>query len=641
MADKIITANSNVMFRHGMQSALDTIRTGKKAISGTFYLTDDTHRLYVGQDGGDAVPVNEGITTITNIGDLPTATTLNAGQFYYISGTGYNILAVSNGSKWIQINSNTDTVYEYSGAMTDIEDGAKITLTMSGKVTGKDDGGVDSDLDDQVYSFTIKGADDSEDTGIIITTDLTDTTNPIIKIDGSNLYHTLSYGVEDAGTANATASSFVRGGTATLTVESADEQESSDVKIEAGLNIAIEENSSKTGFKVSAKDTELSSAKGYNANYQVIALSASNYEANKYYTFDAVSNTYVKETGAFDATKTYYALINGFEISVKDTNGNRVKAEIDPKIAYGSTGSAMAHFIDGTALLDVYTKAEVDNLQIEFDAMHYQGTTDGTNLPTSGVSAGDTYKASAKFTLDGTQVTIGDLLIARGDEGADGYLSTITWDVVPSGNEDTKYFATKLTNGAKLMELPLGAKTTDELDSVYGIIVNGDGQTANSLPPITVSESWDASGKINTLTVNHKEATYDASNISTNTDSEVTDDQDSSLTGATKTAHLQHELTFETVSEVVRDVYGHVTRVNTKEVHVVDTNAVPEAVTVDVSSENNAATVSTKYSLKHRSGDVLDSAADSFSITADVATSNIRITHTGDAIALSMVWGTF
>ena len=601
MADKIITANSNVMFRHGMQSALDTIRTGKKAISGTFYLTDDTHRLYVGQDGGDAVPVNEGITTITNIGDLPTASKWNAGQFYYISGEGYNILAVSNGSKWIQINSNTDTVYEYSGAMTDIEDGAKITLTMSGKVTGKDDGGVDSDLDDQVYSFTIKGHDGDETTGITITTDLTDTTNPIIKIDGSNLYHNLSYGVADAGTAHVTASSFVRGGTATLTVESADEQESSDVKIEAGLNVSIEENSSKTGFKISAKDTEI----------------------------DSVGISPVAE---------------GFEIVVTDTNGNSVDDTFNPVIAYGNADSeghyTTAVFENGTALLDVYTKAEVDNLQIEFDAMHYQGTTDGTDLPTSNVSAGDTYKASAKFTLGSTQVTIGDLLIARGDEDEDGYLSTITWDVVPSGNEDTTYFATKLTNGAKLMELPLGAKTTDALDSVYGIVVNGDGQT-ETLPPITVSESWDASGKINTLTVNHKEAAYHTSNISTNTESGDTDDQDSSLTGATKTAHLQHELTFETVSEVVRDAYGHVTRVNTKEVHVVDTNAVPEAVTVDVSSENNAATVSTKYSLKHRSGDVLDSAADSFSITADVATSNIRITHTGDAIALSMVWGTF
>ena len=85
---------ANVLFKRGSQSALDAIRTAKTAVEGAFYLTEDSHRLYVGTVDKDAVPVNEGITTVTTIQDLPDPSgmtsqekALMAGQFYYISGT--------------------------------------------------------------------------------------------------------------------------------------------------------------------------------------------------------------------------------------------------------------------------------------------------------------------------------------------------------------------------------------------------------------------------------------------------------------------------------------------------------------------------------------------------------------------------
>ena len=71
---------------------------------GTFYLTTDTHRLYVGQ-GTDLCPVNEGVTTVANVEGLPeTAVT---GSFYY--ATEENILCVYNGQTFVQINPDTDT----------------------------------------------------------------------------------------------------------------------------------------------------------------------------------------------------------------------------------------------------------------------------------------------------------------------------------------------------------------------------------------------------------------------------------------------------------------------------------------------------------------------------------------------------
>ncbi len=596
MADKIIAANSNVVFRHGTQAALDKIREQGTAVSGTFYLTDDSHRLYVGQEGGDAVPVNEGITTVTSINNLPTASKLNAGQFYYIAAEGYNILAVSNGKQWIQINSDTDTVYSYTGKIEGTTDGATVEMTLSGTVTGADNGDQE-ETTTQAYSFTIKGYDESEDTGIVITSDPNSNT---IMIDGSNLYHTLSSEVTEEGTVGTTTANFASGGVATLTVKSADETASSKITINAGNNIAITETADADGnIVIHAKDTELASVTG----------------------------------GTNKDTP-------GFVITVTDTSGNSKTGTIDPVIAYGQNGTAKAHFNQGTAILDVYTKGEIDSLQLKLDALHYKGVCGETTLPSNNVSIGDVYKANEDFTLDGKSVTIGDLLIAQGTEGDNGYIASITWEIVPSGNEDTTYFAEQLTNGARLMERPLGYGT-ENLDSVYGIVVNGDGQAENSTPPITVSESWDNKTKVNTLTVNHKTA----SNTVTNIEKVLAEDNQDTLSEEEKTSYLQSELTFRTVSEVVRDAYGHVTEVKTKPVHIVDTNAIPDQSVITVSSDpdENYAVVTTYYTLKQRDSDVLTSSTASLCIKADKNTSNIRVSSadSGNVVNLSFMWETF
>ena len=41
---------ANVLFKQGLQSSLKTIRDNLCAIEGTFYLTTDTHRLYLGDN---------------------------------------------------------------------------------------------------------------------------------------------------------------------------------------------------------------------------------------------------------------------------------------------------------------------------------------------------------------------------------------------------------------------------------------------------------------------------------------------------------------------------------------------------------------------------------------------------------------
>ena len=97
--------NLKVMFKRGTQDALANYISGTTAAAeGTFYLTTDTNRLYVGKDG-KAVPVNQGVIAVDQLPDSANKT--EVGQFYYLKGQ--NILAINSGGKWVQINPDTDT----------------------------------------------------------------------------------------------------------------------------------------------------------------------------------------------------------------------------------------------------------------------------------------------------------------------------------------------------------------------------------------------------------------------------------------------------------------------------------------------------------------------------------------------------
>lgn len=92
-------ANLNLKFLRGLQAALPSAGT-----DGYFYLTTDTHRLYTSIDG-KVTPVNEGVTTVTNVAALQAITGAVPGDFFYC--TAENILAVFNGQEFVQINPDT------------------------------------------------------------------------------------------------------------------------------------------------------------------------------------------------------------------------------------------------------------------------------------------------------------------------------------------------------------------------------------------------------------------------------------------------------------------------------------------------------------------------------------------------------
>lgn len=193
--------DTNVLFKRGQHSQLfNSDGTPKITIQdGTFYLTEDTNRLYVGQRASseanaeiNLIELNKSITTVNSIAELPT-TGVEVGQFYYVVGGndpkaenthGGNILAVVTGFEgdgqggrgkpiWIQVNpdTNTDTGYEYfeKGANTGMvvssptvetaNNRIKYTITLHPKKTGVNGASTSTTLSDITADFYVNSSD--------------------------------------------------------------------------------------------------------------------------------------------------------------------------------------------------------------------------------------------------------------------------------------------------------------------------------------------------------------------------------------------------------------------------------------------------------------------------------------------------
>ena len=118
-----------VLFKKGSQNNLNNL--GPEAISpGTFYITEDSHRIYFGvTEGGKnkVVPLSSVVTVLSSESELPGAGTDAAknliGQLVYLQNE--NILCItSNGDSWVQINPDTNTfVDRYTTATTGDDEG--------------------------------------------------------------------------------------------------------------------------------------------------------------------------------------------------------------------------------------------------------------------------------------------------------------------------------------------------------------------------------------------------------------------------------------------------------------------------------------------------------------------------------------
>ena len=441
---------ANVLFKQGTQDKLDQIRTARSAAEGTFYLTSDSHRMYLGIANGDAVPVNEGVTTVATLDDLPkNYTKLHAGQFYYV--THDNILCVFNGQSWVQINPNTNTYIKELKIDIAQVDGVADTVSLNISV-------VDNEGQSYGKTFNIKGAQGTQVTknaagDVVITGD-----KYTVSADYSNTTHVASLKLDSTNTTN-----------------------DSKIDIKEGANIHFSKNAdgSLTLAADNARVDTVTSGNGSNKNDS---------SANKLGFYVEVSDT------------------------EGNTGSTHIDPVIT--VGSTGTFISEVHLVNGKAALPVYSIEEIDKKFVGLDAMSYKGTVgEGGSialLNTGTLQNGDTYLCAGAWSqnINGTSYKAkkGDMLICRGTEaGANGYitLATLIVDVVPSGDDalaDTTYVVVPTDNGFRITDMSgsnVGGMTIAG-DSFISISDSKD--TTNGVNTVSIKHNKVTSAATSTMT---------------------------------------------------------------------------------------------------------------------------------------------
>ena len=532
---------ANIMFKRGLQANLP-----QTAVDGSFYLTEDTQRLYVGIGENNApVELNRTIRSVESLTALnalkgPVGSNANngvaVGDFYYVAGgansVSGNILAYCSAvdatgkPTWVQINPDTNTKLATSTSA--------VTKTAVGS-------GVNS--------------------GVKVATSVQDTEG-----------RTASGDFQIVGSENITVA-LVNGQIKISTPDGSDT--TYEIKTQANSNkgtILLDSTGTDSSINIGGKNSDVTVTSDDSGNITI-----------------GVADMRTKSI-AVDAAPSSG---NGFDLKV---DGMDV-GDFDPTIKLGDNEAI--HFVDGNATLPVYTKTEVDtkvsNSLKTFDAMAYKGTVSKSNASTKLASTGnvgDTYKAAEDITAP-VKANTGDLIIATGTDGA------VTWDVIPSGDDQTITGAAT-TSGISISDQ---SGTLAEISVVKGSKINVSNST---------------SGKKTTLTVGHEAIT-----------------QPTPVAGTAVTQTAKNNAEFTAITDITEDGFGHVTGITTKKITVVDTHNDVSGVETLVSGSNNV--VTTDISVSTTDG---TTESGSFSIGA-AADSIIKVTGSGSATTLALEWGSF
>ena len=587
-----VLKDAKVGFLTGAQSSIDTMLSkgaNAGAKHGYFYLTKDSHRLYVGNSDGSISAVNEGVQTVTYLGDLPTLQTAAdkvayTGRFFYVqykeSTAGQvdsniaNILCVYNGSTWVQINANTDT-YINSNTYTTSTTGATATITNA---IGSTDGGSVTGKFEIVTAGGIKIANTAGKTNSVTLT-------------GDKF--TLAAG--DGAT-----------GEVKLNLSSANGQAGSSVTLKSDPNTTV----------LTRKDNVITISGRVNASL-------------------AIANVTGGKTG--------------FTVTVKDNQGKTVTGSYDPIIKYGSKAQSSTKLVDGVFNINAYNKEEIDQLMRDLNAMEYRGTVgaNGTaatawaELLKLSQKIGYTYLFSSPITVNGVEHTAGTLAIARGTEYTAADLAagtitkaelvgtinpaTLTWDFVESTNDtDTTYKLYTAATG-------VGFKLRDSSGGNKGQIkyAGADGLTVSQSLQGGVDISQDKSAE-NVITITH--------NTVTRTDTNTNPDK-IKLSSQTPATHLNDTITIPVITGIKTNAQGHVTGVNTVNYELNDTATVITGMT-SAASRNADGSIALKTKVTATSSSGKDMVQNG-TATATIKSSSLTLGASGSSVSIDMTWGEF
>lgn len=579
---------ANVAFKRGLESSLAKSLynyAGADAVQvteGTFYLTSDTNRLYIGKNvtgkGIRAVPVNQGALPVPSVDSLPSAEAAIPGQFYYVTSS--NILCVSSNGKWVQINPNTDTTLSTRVTTGEVHTaGGKTFVQVKDVIT-------DTSPMDFVGQYGIEGG-----VGLEVTvTEITDgaTKYPVIKLTPS--VYKISTVVDTSAASGKGAVDIV------INDGSAGDVHKSTVSFTAGSNVKIA-SGGEGKVTVSATDTTLKQS-----------ASSMSFDAN-----------------------------GQLSVNIADTAGNTVTVTETPKIKLGNNATEYT-FNGAIATLPVYTKTEVDAIKKDLNAMHYKGTAKGGVLATN-ASIGDTYKIVGNdFTIAKTAVNNvadlsyntstnsialkhGDLIIATGTE-VDGVITaaTLKWDVIESGEQgyvNTTYRIVKASTGHGFEFQDRNGNNTEAKFTVE----------SNNYMTVSSSATGNENENI-VLKVNHNEQAGIPAAATNTAGEKVTQ---------TKT----QPLTFS-IPVLSYDKAGHLTKVEYQEYTVVDTHVTVKNKGTTGSAENGVATIShiididsVEYAMQ------MELASSSLNISASTVEVDKKTGQTKTKVTIDLEWGTF
>lgn len=445
------STNKYVGFKVGTSTNLQKFKPfgSTNAIPGCFYLTSDTHQLYVGNDNNTLSPVNQGIITVDSINDLPKNQSNQAaytGHFYYCATPG--VLAVYNGEQWVQVNPDTN-YYETEEGFHTATDGDSGLISVSHTTKNNNDDSFTSSVN---FAGT-GGVQVSVSDGSPATMSNVTVTGGVQQNAPTVVIHATEYELKSGGTKQQNATSYD-----SVSIDYHEKDEAtplSSVVLEAGNNIILNKSADNSGtINISAHDTTVTSMTAQNA-----------------------------QTGT------------GFEFQITDSNNDKTpKVKIDPVIKYGTNTDATgdnrptANFENGIASLDIYSKTEIENKLKDLNAMTYKGTIGSTNS-----TMGQGFNTTTKLPKNATSVEIGDvflvdqtievsnsfngqaipkqsLIIARGTEDpTTGHITaaTLTYDIVaPTADTDSHYYIQGSKIGAGTAQSPeTGVKLTVKSDT--------------------------------------------------------------------------------------------------------------------------------------------------------------------------------
>lgn len=617
-----IIAGTKLGFRAGTQSSLDAL-IGVNNNSGTpgiFYLTTDSHRLYVcDDDSGQINPVNEGITFVNNISDLPNLTTMTdaqrknmQGQFYYVGGTS-NILCVASGSNWVQI--NPDTWYQL-----DASNGVKNTLTDNSVAGGN-----------KVATFTVKVRENKVTGGNVDTSDYLENSDTFtieaspsagMTIDSSNKKIIFS---PPAGAKYDLTGENKNGGGVTLKLTGSDNSEDL-VHIVSAAGTAVQASI--------ASGTSTASGTVHTITLQGEEL--------------GLGSSFVTTQNASGALVSTITSSTGTTLS-----STPIKYEIN----YGETTTTASGTLSNGTLsfnVDAYTKDETDEKIASelksFEGMYFAGTVGNSSatyatigaiaaqIPKpqngTGLRSGATFKAATDITghttpaLDGLgsngTIKAGDLIIVVGDEDENGYLdgNNLTYYYVPSGNDDDQWYR---PNFATANEINITG--ADSSSYKYTFAQGNDG--------VTVVASGTPSSSAQTLAFSHK----------TNANVSGTSIASSSITSGTVTqAYDGTGSTFKAIDDVTVDSYGHITGLSTKEITFIHNGIATNGFYNIASTLTPASGTGVKLT-----GHIVDRAgADTSDKGIEYTSQSLQITNiasgtttTAPNVGIEIVWGSF